>query len=120
MPAQGNMPTMQEMLRYWYTKLTVEEIAKRLEITVNRVRALRRRYQLPDRSVIEQTARKNYEPTPEEIAETAAFIRANWTPTQEVSRRVIRGSADPWTAPAYNYNNRTGVFSASKQTTENM
>jgi len=95
MPARGKTPTMQEMLRHWYTKLTVEEIAERLEISVNKVHRLRRKYQLPNRSVIENTGRKNYEQPPEEIAETAAFIRSNWTPTQEVSRRVIRGDVDP-------------------------
>lgn len=120
MPAQGKTPTMQEMLRYWYTKLSVEEIAKRLEISVNKVRRLRRKYQLPNRSVIEKPGRKNYEPTPEEIAETAAFIRSNWTPTQEASRRVVRGDADPWTAPTYNCDSRTGVFSGATQTSEDM
>lgn len=113
-------PTMQEMLRYWYTKLTVEEIAERLEISVNKVHRLRRKYQLPNRSALEKTGKINYEPTPEEIAETAAFIRSNWTPTQEASRRVIRGDIAPWTPPTYLYDSRSGVFSGSNQTAEDM
>jgi hypothetical protein len=109
----GNTPTMQEMLRYWYTKLSIEEIAKRLEISVNKVHRLRRRYRLPTRSAIEKTGRANHEPTPEEIVESAAFIRSNWTPAQEASRRVNRGAIEPWTPPSYSYNSRSGIFSST-------
>ncbi len=42
------------------------------------------------------------DPTPKQIAERSAEIRAGWTPVLEASRRVIR--TEPWTAPVYRYN----------------
>lgn len=41
------------------------------------------------------------DPTPKQIAERSAEIRAGWTPTQEASRLAI--STQGWTAPVYQF-----------------
>jgi hypothetical protein len=111
--SRSRTPTMQEMLKYWYTGLSIEIIAERLGTTVNKLYSLRRKYGLPKRSNLNKTGRIEYEPTAEEIAEAAAGVRASWTPAQEMARRVGPKPSTSWTPPTFIYNSVNGLFTPS-------
>lgn len=110
-PNAGTTPTMKDVLEYWYTDLTLEEIAEKLGITISRLYSLRDRYKLPHRDRIQTTDREENNPSPEEIAEAARKIRANWTPAQEAARFVGEHVAKPWTPRRFAYNSGNGLFS---------
>lgn len=114
-PAGTKTPTMQDLLKYWYEDISIEDIAKKLGVTVGKIYALRRRYKLPKRSPLDKKGVVEYEPTPEEIREITAGIRAEWTETQEISRRVGWKHTEAWTPPTFSYNTRTGLFSAEER-----
>lgn len=109
-------PTMQDLLKYWYTELSIEEIARKLGVSIGKVYALRRKYKLPKRSAIDKSGAVEYEPTAEEIKIAADGIRANWSPTQEMSRRVGWKNTEAWTPPTFIYNTRSGIFVAEERT----
>lgn len=111
-PDLGKTPTMQEVLKYWYTELSVEDIAAKLGITPSRLRRLRHKYGLPTKGKLERSGVNEYEPRPEEIAAAARKIREGWTATQEAARRVVPAPAS-WTPPAYLYDSKSGIFSRS-------
>jgi len=56
-----------------------------------------------------------YEPTPDEIAEQTAKIRAGWTPKEEVRRRHIDDRPESWTPPVFPDHEFTIKFKAQKE-----
>lgn len=109
-PTAGTTPTMKDVLEYWYTDLTLEEIAEKLGITLSRLYSLRTRYKLPQRDRIQTTDREENNPSQAEIAEAARKIRASWTPAQEALRLVNKQVARPWTPRRFTYNSGNGLF----------
>lgn len=91
------------LFKLWSQPLEVREIADRLGILESFVGKLARRYKLPKRATQkpqDQGMRVN-DPTPDEIAERAAWCRARRATEQEVERVEIR---------TYAYDDRNGVF----------
>lgn len=92
-----------ELFRLWSQPLEIREIAEALGVRESFVGKLARRYKLPKRSTQkhdEQGMRVD-DPTPEEIAERAAWCRAQRQETPHRDRVEIR---------AYHYDNHTGLF----------
>jgi hypothetical protein len=54
---------------------------------------------------------KQNDPTPSEIKERAALVRAKWSPA-EFELRSVSAKSLKWVAPSYIYNSKTGVFSS--------
>lgn len=109
-------PTMQKILHYWYTPLTLEEIAAKLDISVHKVYLLCKRYKLPKRQRKPSPEVLERDPSPEEIATAAAGIRSSWSPTQELARRVGWKNSGRWSAPVFTFDSRNGNFSRVEDT----
>lgn len=99
-PKQVDVPLL---FKLWSEPLEIREIAERLGIRESFVGKLARRYKLPKRATQkpqEQGMRVD-DPTPEEIAERAAFCR---------SRRAAVSEEKPVEIRAYHYDDRTGLY----------
>lgn len=87
----------------WESELKNDEIAERLGMTRSQLFGTARRFLLPPRPknrAANRTGAKLVDPTPEEILERAAAIRANWTPEIR-AQRCVGGRKSRWTAPAF-------------------
>lgn len=76
----------------WCAHIPVAELCIRWTITKDQVVRLRDLWELPlrrDRKNFRKTVRQA-DPTPEEIAERAAIIRAGWSDETELERRVVK------------------------------
>lgn len=112
MAAAKNTPTMQQLLRYWYTSLPAEKVAKELGISRTLLYRLGKRYKLPKREAdkkVKRVSKIEYDPTPEEIAIAAQDIRETWSETEN-DRRYIGAKRKEWTPPQFEYSSRTGAF----------
>lgn len=84
--------TMQEFRADWCAHIPVAELCIRWTITKDQVVRLRDLWQLPlrtDRKHLKKPTRQA-DPTPAEIAERAAAIRAGWDAATELERRVVQ------------------------------
>lgn len=93
------------------TNLTTAEVCDGLGITRNQLYALQKKYGLAKRSIEQTAQRRHDDPTPEEIAERAAWCRARRS-ADERRRDENRGRVR-WNLPSYTYNGRDCSFSAS-------
>jgi hypothetical protein len=90
----GNTATisMQEFRADWCAHIPVADLCIRWTITKDQVVRLRDLWALPlrrDRKHIKKPLRQK-DPTPAEIAERAAAIRATWDEATELDRRVVK------------------------------
>lgn len=84
-----------EMFRLWASELKNDEIAERLGITRGQMWSLSRRLKLPQRpdhlrAWCENTGRTKDDPSPEEIVQRAAEVRAGWDDATRLQRTVGR------------------------------
>lgn len=87
--------------RLWLSDMSVARISAELRISTDSLNRVRVRLNLPPRTP--RTRAKPSEPyrdpTPEEIAERAAAVRATWTPDIEEKRRVTKTVFRPYEFP---------------------
>jgi hypothetical protein len=81
----------------WNTDIENRALAEKLGIANSRLWEIKKRYGLPSRKRRHQT--ETDDPTPEEIAERSAQIRAKWTDSEESLRRA--GTGESWRPPSY-------------------
>lgn len=91
------------LFRLWSEPLEIREIAERLGVGESFVGKLARRYKLPKRATQKQqdNGMRVDDPTPEQIAERAAWCRARRQEVVERDRVEIK---------AYHYDSHTGLF----------
>lgn len=91
----------------WTTERSNADIAAELGLSLLQLYAAGRKLKLRDRSVyVNRAYEKSADPTPEEIAERCAEIRAEW-PAGEEDRRFVGSVAAPkWTIPAFTFDRR--------------
>lgn len=113
MATTKKLPTMQQLLRYWYTQLKAEEIAEKLGVSRAILYRLQKRYKLPRREADRRrpSAARTADPTEEEIAQIAKEIQSNWTDAEAKKRWVGQTAPPPWQPPMYTYNRSTETFS---------
>lgn len=91
----------------WKTERTNADIAEELGITAVQLYVAGQKLKLGQRwGCVRRVYEKPVDPTPEEIAERAAEIRAEW-PEGEEERRLVGNVAAPrWTIPAFTFDRR--------------
>lgn len=91
------------LFRLWSEPLEIREIAEKLGVGESFVGKLARRYKLPKRATQKQqdNGMRVDDPTPEQIAERAAWCRAKRQEVVERERVEIK---------AYHYDSHTGLF----------
>lgn len=88
------MVLKKESLEQVWQTTPVAEIARLFGVKPQKIYHLSRKWSLPERERIEDC------PSPEEIAERAAQVRAGWTDGERESRAVGPGrSREQWTPP---------------------
>jgi hypothetical protein len=93
----------------WNTDIENRALAEKLGIANSRLWEIKKRYGLPSRKRRHQT--ETDDPTPEEIAERSAQIRAKWTDSEESLRRA--GTGESWRPPSYStFDRQTMSFRA--------
>lgn len=100
------------LFRLWNSSLRNDELADALGAPRGSLHYLAARYKLPKRNPAlraKRTGEKQTSPTPEEIAERAAAIRATWSEEEHERRRVGR-RAQQWQPPAYAFARRDVAF----------
>lgn len=98
-----------EVLALWHTSLHTDEIAKKLRVSVNVLTDFSRRNKLPKRTHVPRRSKsKIVDPTPEEIAERAAEVRAMRTASEHA--RLTDYKQRPVEVRQYAYSSRTGIF----------
>lgn len=98
------------LFRLWHDyTVSNEELMKLLDIKVGMFYRLREHYKLPKRppqcwkrKIDMESHDLQDDPTPEEIAERAAFCRSRWTEAEE-ARRWQRGGCESWTPPQFHF-----------------
>lgn len=101
-----------ELFRLWRSPLRNDELADALGTPRGSLHYLRARYKLPPRTPelwAKRTGAKQALPTPEEIAERAAAIRATWS-EEETERRTVGRRMQRWQMPAYAFARRDVAF----------
>ena len=78
---------VKKLFRLWNTKKSSQEVADALGIGRSRLFFLARRYGLQKRPQDVSTCQRINDPSPEEIAERAAFVRSFWS-EEELERRA--------------------------------
>ena len=113
MTSTKTLPTMQQVLRYWYTKMTAEDVAARLGVSVTMLYRLRKRYKLPPRDADRRSKQqREVDPPPDEIARISEEIKASWSESEK-ERRWVGPKTKAWQPPSYQYDCSTNGFSAS-------
>lgn len=99
-----------ELFRLWASDMTNTELCRHFGINGGSLWSLRKKYALPVRPRVQvrDTTRRPDDPTPQEIAERAAWCREQRT-AQEKARNDRAGRIR-WTPPAYAYNGRDCSF----------
>lgn len=99
-----------ELFRLWNTSMTNIELCEHFQIAVGSLWSLRRRHGLPQRprSARTDTHRRPSDPTPEQIAERAAWCRARRS-SQDNARSEQAGRVG-WELPAYAFDGRECSF----------
>lgn len=91
----------------WTTERSNADIAAELGLSLLQLYAAGRKLKLRDRSVyVNRVYEKSADPTPEEIAERCAEIRAEWPDGEEDRRFVGSVVAPKWTIPAFTFDRR--------------
>lgn len=101
-----------ELHELWYSQMTNAELCYALGVARSTLNVLRVRYKL-DRRPVERNNPKyknDHTPTPEEIAERAAAVRAKWS-DEERERRLVAAGRLRWSMPSYAFNRREHSFS---------
>lgn len=100
-----------ELFRLWHTPMKNVELCKHFGITSGSLWALRKKHGLPirPRESRDDTNRRSDDPTPEEIAERAAWCRSQRTVQERA--RMERDGRVGWEMPAYSFNGRDCSFS---------
>jgi hypothetical protein len=99
-----------ELLELWAGELPTKQIALKINVTVAALQEFARRKKFPKRAHIKrQQATEFVDPTPEEIAERAAEIRARRTAIEN-ERSCCYKYQDVFVMQ-YSYSSRTGIFS---------
>lgn len=101
-------PVDKEKLRaLWRTERTNADIAAELGITTVQLYVAGRALKLEQRwGHVRRVYKDSVDPTPEEIAERCAEIRAEW-PAGEADRRLVGNVADPsWMIPEFSFDRR--------------
>jgi hypothetical protein len=105
-----------ELFRLWTSGVPHAEICERLGIPQGSLWRVRDHYKLPPRmKVIPRCDRDEDDPTPEEIAERTAAIRAKWTP-EETERRIVGPRPSAYRIPNYRFSRRTMSYAAALET----
>lgn len=101
-PKQVDVPLL---FKLWQEPLEIREIAERLGVGESFVGKLARKHKLPKRATqrVEDNGMRVDDPTPEQIAERAAWCRARRQEVVERDRVEIK---------AYAYDSHTGLFHA--------
>jgi len=95
--------------KLWQTNVPYEEICNELKISQSQLFRLARQRGLKPRPKPPRSGRPIIDPTPLEIKQRSAAIRANWSTEEENSRRVGWKNRSI-TAMKYEYDSRTGIF----------
>lgn len=100
-----------ELFRLWSTTISNEELARAIGIARSTLDIIRMRYGLPKRRLERRRPSElaEFNPTPEEIAERAAQIRAEW-PEGEAERRMSGAMPKRWKLPSYAFQPREHSF----------
>lgn len=95
----------------WYSKMTNAELCLALKVSRGSLDVLRKRYKLDHRPFERNNPEymKDSSPSPEEIAERAAAIRATWS-EEETERRTVGKRRQSWEMPAYAFARRDVAF----------
>lgn len=94
------------LFRLWAEGVRQCDICTALGIPTGSFHAIRQRYALPVRACDKQLDFTETEPpTPEEIAERAAVVRAGWS-DEERERRIVGRSRSPVRLRSYSFNHR--------------
>lgn len=105
-PKSLNVPLLFEL---WPTDMTRREIADRLGLSLGQLASASRKYALGRRHRRSHDSKASApDPTPEEIAERSAWVRARWTPEEEARRRGA--SPDRWRPPGFVFSPKTTSF----------
>lgn len=99
----------EKILALWESDLRNDELAEALGVTRGGLVRLRQRLKLPVRGEKADRLPKP-DPTPEEIEQRSAEVRAGWSKLQEQSRWVMGDIRVR--APRYEYDGRNATFSA--------
>jgi hypothetical protein len=91
--------------------LATTQIASRLGLTKNQMWNVSQRLKLPNRPRAEME--RLAAPTPEEISERAAAVRAGWSPAER-ERRIVGPGRRSWSMPSYAYDGRAVAFQATE------
>ena len=104
---------VKRLFALWGGNMGTMQIAAAMGLTKNQVWSAARRLGLPTRprSGSDRDQREN--PTPEQIAERAAAVRAGW-PEGEAERRMVGQRQRRWSLPSYAYNGRDCAFQATE------
>lgn len=95
----------------WYSPMTNAELCLALKVSRGSLDVLRKRYKLDHRPFERNNPEymKDSSPSPEEIAERAAAIRATWS-EEETERRTVGKRRQSWEMPAYAFARRDVAF----------
>lgn len=97
----------QKVRELWTTERSNSDIAAELGLSLLQLYAAGRNLKLRDRSVyVNRVYERSVDPTPEQIAERAAAIRAEWPDGEEDRRLVGSGAGRRWTTPAFSFDRR--------------
>lgn len=104
---------IKKLFALWSSDLGTMEIAAKMGLTKNQVWSASRRLGLPTRPRSGSDRDQRERPTPEEIAERAAEVRAGWAPG-EAEKRLVGRLRKRWSIPAYSFNGRDAAFTPSE------
>jgi len=111
MPRKKNIP-VPTLFKLWHSKLSTEEICKKLGIHDRTLSRLTKKHGLSKRPNKYTGKSKTPDPTPEELAQRALEVQAKWTESEREQR--YRGSGRrEWKVPRYNYHADNNSFSIS-------
>lgn len=89
-------------------EVPLQDISERLGVSHDTIYKYAKVLQLPRRP--RAVRRSDDDPTPEQIEERAAVIRAKWTDAER-ERRQVGGKAQQWAPPRFVYSGRELLFS---------
>jgi hypothetical protein len=93
----------------WQTNVPYEEICDELKISQSQLFRMAKQRGLKHRPKPPRSGRQIVDPTPLQIQQRSAAIRAGWSPEEENSRRVGWKNRAV-SALKYEYDSRTGIF----------
>ncbi len=105
-----------ELFRLWNSEMRNDELCVKLGVPVGTLWMLRKRFKLPKRREGSRvpTRPETAAPSPDEIAEMTAQIRAGW-PAGEAERRLVGCGRRSWSLPSYAFDGRGCAFTETYQ-----